>query len=81
VQCIYGKALHPNLALPTVSRTSKLDSQKIEEQVMDPSPSPAAYEKTSVLLLGWNKDNDDTEAAGEVRLCRDSPKVISCCTG
>jgi hypothetical protein len=48
---------------------------------MDPSPSPAAYEKTSVLLLGWNKDNDDTEAAGEVRLCRDSPKVISCCTG
>jgi hypothetical protein len=62
----------PNLALPTASRKSTLDSQDIFERVMDPSPSSKAYERTSVLLLGWTADNDDTEAAGEVGFRRDS---------
>jgi hypothetical protein len=34
---------------------------------MGTSPLPRGYEKTSVLFLGWGKDDDDTESYDEVR--------------
>jgi hypothetical protein len=41
-------------------------SRKIWERVMGTRPSPQTYEVTSVLLLGWTGECDDTEAASEV---------------
>jgi hypothetical protein len=33
---------------------------------MGTHPSPHAYDKTCVLLLGWTEECDDTETASEV---------------
>ena len=33
---------------------------------MGTHPSPQAYERTCVLLLGWDEECDDTETASEV---------------
>jgi hypothetical protein len=57
----------PTQAFKSVSFTLQVaESRKIWERVMGTHPSPQAYEKTCVLLLGWNKECDDTETASEV---------------
>jgi hypothetical protein len=54
-------------AFKSVSFTLQVaESRRIWERVMGTHPSPQAYEKTCVLLLGWNKECDDTETASEV---------------
>ena len=45
---------------------SQVESRVIFEQAMGQASLPVKHEKTSVLLLGWNPDNDDTGVAGEV---------------
>ena len=44
------------------------DPNQIWERVMETSPLPRQYKKTSVLFLGWAEEDDDTEGYDEVRL-------------
>lgn len=44
---------------------SEEESQQIWERVMRTTPVPKAHKKTSVLFLGWDDENDETEAEEE----------------
>lgn len=46
---------------------SDQDAHQIWERVMEASPLPREYKKTSVLFLGWAEEEDDTEGYDEVR--------------
>jgi hypothetical protein len=46
----------------------------IWERVMGFPRLPRGYEKTSVLLLTWDKDDDDTKSYEEVRIDADLSK-------
>lgn len=49
------------------SAPSDQEAHRIWERVMEPSPPPRTYKKTSVLFLGWVEEEDDTEGYNEVR--------------
>jgi len=45
---------------------SDQEAHQIWERVMEISPLPRGYKKTSVLFLGWAEEEDDTEGYDEV---------------
>jgi hypothetical protein len=53
------------------SHTTQVESRMAWERVMGSnSPPPVAYDKTSVLILGWDENTDDTKTAEEVSVSR-----------
>ena len=55
------------------SQTTQVKSRLAWERVMGAnSPAPVKYLKTSVLILGWEENADDTRTAEEVR-CTTGP--------
>lgn len=51
------------------------------ERVMGASQSPVRYDKTSVLILGWDRDADDTKTAEEVSHVNNNSSAIFVATG
>lgn len=59
----------PQAAQGIGRQTTQVKSRLAWERVMGAnSPSPVRYDKTSVLILGWEENADDTKTAEEVRL-------------
>jgi hypothetical protein len=61
------------------SPPSDQDARQIWERVMETSPLPRGYKKTSVLFLGWAEEEDDTEGYDEVKLHLHSIKRLRKC--
>lgn len=48
-------------------QTTQVDSRLAWEKIMGAdNPPPVKYDKTSVLILGWDEDTDDTRTAEDV---------------
>ena len=62
----------------TASQSTQVKSRQAWERVMGAnSPSPVKYDKTSVLILGWEENSDDTRTAEEVRYFNPSVPLVS----
>lgn len=57
----------PQVAPQAASQSTQVASRLAWEQVMGANtPSPVKYDKTAVLILGWDENADDTKTAEEV---------------
>jgi hypothetical protein len=57
----------PQVAPEAAPQSTQVSSRMAWKEVMGAShPSPVKYDKTAVLILGWEENVDDTETAEEV---------------